>query len=81
VFPGKAKGCQGAVEALRMMGRDCVQKQINAIENGEDLPNSILAHLLKSPGEFCMAWHPMRWEVGRWIRNIHVEELGIQIES
>jgi hypothetical protein len=57
VFRGQAKGYQGAVEALRMMGIDYIQRQIKAIENGEDLPNSIFAHLLKSPGEFETAWH------------------------
>ena len=33
--------------ALRAVGRECVWKRINAVENGEQVPNDILTHILK----------------------------------
>ena len=38
--------------AIRIIGRECIQKRITAIENGEEVPNDILTSALKAAGEF-----------------------------
>ena len=32
---------------IRQLGRECIQKRINAIESGEQVPNDILTHIVK----------------------------------
>ena len=40
-----------AVEAIRKIGRECVQRRISAIENGEQVPNDILTQIIKVTSE------------------------------
>ena len=37
-----------AVTAMRKIGRDCIEKRINAVTSGEEVPNDILTQMLKS---------------------------------
>jgi len=45
--PVLAKGYRETIRAIRTIGRECVQKRITAIENGEQVPNDILTHIVK----------------------------------
>ena len=45
--PVLAKGYRETIRAIRTIGRECVQKRISAIENGEQVPNDILTHIVK----------------------------------
>ena len=35
-----------AVDAMRTIGRDCIEKRIKAVTSGEDVPNDILTQIL-----------------------------------
>ena len=35
---------------MRMIGKDCIQRRIKAIENGEETPSDLLTHILQSAG-------------------------------
>ena len=48
LHPIEAKGYQEAVRAMRMMGRDCIQRRIEAIKQGDEVPQDILTNIIKS---------------------------------
>ena len=37
-----------AASAVRIIGRDCIQRRITALERGDQVPNDILTHILRS---------------------------------
>ena len=39
-----------SVDAMRKIGRDCIEKRIRAVTNGEEVPNDILTQMLQSCG-------------------------------
>ena len=45
--PFEVKGYQKAARALRTIGRNCIQKRIKALDNGEEVPRDILSYILK----------------------------------
>ena len=47
LHPFEAEGYRETVRAIRAIGRDCIQKRIGTIENGEQPPNDILSHILQ----------------------------------
>lgn len=51
MHPNKVEGYREAARAIRTIGRDCIQKRIRAIENGEDVPDDILSHILQITGK------------------------------
>ena len=40
-----------SVDAMRKIGRDCIEKRIRAVTNGEEVPNDILTQMLHSCGK------------------------------
>ena len=40
-----------SVDAIRKMGRDCIEKRIKAVVSGEEVPNDILTQMLQGCGE------------------------------
>ena len=56
LHPSKALGYYETARALRAVGRECVWKRINAIENGEQVPNDILTHILKIRSRSTSFW-------------------------
>jgi len=51
LHPNKVEGYREAARAIRTIGRDCIQKRIRAIENGEEVPDDILSHILQITGK------------------------------
>ena len=51
MHPFKTKLYRESVKAIRMIGRECIQKRINAIENGEQVPNDILTQIIRITSE------------------------------
>ena len=55
-----------AVQAICKIGRECVQRRISAIKNGEPVPNDILTQIIKVTSEFIfffglkIIWNCMR---------------------
>lgn len=47
MHPTKTERYREALRALRMVGNDCIQKRIKAMENGQDVPDDILTRSLK----------------------------------
>jgi len=47
MHPFKTKLYRESVKAIRTIGRECIQKRINAIENGEQVPNDILTQIIR----------------------------------
>jgi hypothetical protein len=41
-----------AARALRAIGRDCIQKRIKALEEGQTVPHDILTCILKTASEY-----------------------------
>lgn len=39
-----------SIEAMRKIGRDCIEKRIMAVNNGEKATNDILTQILQSCG-------------------------------
>ena len=39
-----------SIEAMRMIGRGCIEKRIKAVNSGEEVPNDILTQILQSCG-------------------------------
>lgn len=48
LHPFEAKGYQEAARAMRMIGRDCIQRGIKAVESGQKVPHGVLSQILQS---------------------------------
>ena len=48
--PLEAESYRETARAIRMIGKDCIQKRIKAIESGEEIPNDILSLILRTAG-------------------------------
>ena len=48
LHPYVMEGYREAVRALRAIGRDCIQKRIKALEEGQTVPHDILTCILKT---------------------------------
>ena len=51
LHPYKTQSYRMAVQAIRKIGRECIQWRISAIENGEQVPNDILTQIIKVTSE------------------------------
>ena len=56
MHPSQAQGYGKTARALRAVGRECVWKRINDIENGEKVHNDILTHILKIRSRSTSFW-------------------------
>ena len=54
LHPYKTRSYRKAVQAIRKIGRECIQRRISAIENGEQVPNDILTQIIKVTSELRM---------------------------
>jgi hypothetical protein len=48
LHPYVMEGYREAARALRAIGRDCIQKRIKALEEGQTVPHDILTCILKT---------------------------------
>ena len=55
LHPYKTRSYRKAVQAIRKIGRECIQRRISAIENGEQVPNDILTQIIKVTSELRMS--------------------------
>ena len=46
LYPFEVAGYRETTRAIRVIGRDCIQRQIRAMEIGESSCNNILAHII-----------------------------------
>ena len=51
LHPYKTRSYRKAVQAIRKIGRECIQRRISAIENGEQVPNDILTQIIRVTSE------------------------------
>lgn len=49
LHPFEAAKYRQAARDIRAIGRDCIKRRIKMIENGEQVPNDILTHILQIP--------------------------------
>ena len=54
LHPYVLEGYREAVRALRAIGRDCIQKRIKALEEGQMVPHDILTCILKTASKWAM---------------------------
>ena len=54
--PFEAKGYRKAVRPLSTIGNKCIVKRIKALDNGEEVPNDILTHILKVASKWLHAY-------------------------
>ena len=47
MHPYQAEHYREVARALRVIGRNCIQSRVKALENGEEIPLDILSHILK----------------------------------
>ena len=52
--PSEAEGYRETTRAVRKLGRKCIQERIDAIRNGEEVPNDILSNILRITSELMM---------------------------
>ena len=52
LHPLKAKEYAKSARAMRSIGRECIKKRIKLIENGNEVPNDILTHILRVACKF-----------------------------
>ena len=45
------EGYREVVRALRAIGRDCIQRRIQALEGGQTVPRDVLTCILKTASE------------------------------
>ena len=47
MHPYLAEGYREAVQAIRQIGRDCIERRFKAIANKEEVPNDILTQIVR----------------------------------
>ena len=52
LHPYLMEGYREAARALRAIGRDCIQKRIQALEGGQPVPHDILTCILKTASKY-----------------------------
>ena len=48
LYPKEIGTYREAVDAMRRIGRDCIEKRIKAVTSGEEVPNDILTQILQT---------------------------------
>lgn len=57
LHPLEAAKYRNAARSVRAIGRDCIKRRIQSIEDGEQVPNDILTHILQISCEHaCGYW-------------------------
>lgn len=52
LHPYVMEGYREAARALRAIGKDCIQKRIQALEGGQPVPHDILTCILKTASKY-----------------------------
>ena len=60
--PFEAAEYRKVARAVRAIGRDCINKRIQMIEIGEQVPNDILTHILQGACEHLTLKRHFCWE-------------------
>ena len=47
MHPIETESYRETARAIRMIGKDCIERRIRAIKTGEQVPNDILSHILE----------------------------------
>ena len=45
--PNETESYRETARAIRMIGKDCIERRIRATENGEKVPNDVLSRILE----------------------------------
>ena len=57
LHPRETEMYRESVAAMRKIGRDCIEKRINAVISGEEVPNDILTQILRTSSECSYCNH------------------------
>lgn len=61
MHPNKVKGYREVVRTLRMIGREWIQKRIDAMEKKERVPNDVLTRTIELASKFIATRNAQQW--------------------